>query len=90
MIIVEKLAQMWNFFMFQCDSWVWFWSVNNNMIIIPKSLLLRLGFVHIDLMDVYIFLYFCTAWTKGCTDALLYQEGQKEFNLFPLPKFNAG
>jgi len=39
---------------------------------------------------VYIFLFFCTAWTQGCTDALLYQEGQKELNLFPPPQLNTG
>lgn len=83
---MEKLAQIWNFFMLLCDSWILFRSLSNNMII-PKSLLLRLG---IDLMDMSIFLFICTAWTKGCTDALLYQEGQKELNLFPPSQLNTG
>lgn len=77
------------FLIFLCDSWILYLSVNDNMVI-PKSLLLRLGFQHIDLIDVYIFLFFCTAWTQGCTDALLYQEGQKELNLFPPPQLNTG
>jgi len=77
------------FLIFLCDSWILYLYVNDNMVI-PKSLLLRLGFQHIDLIDVHIFLFFCTAWTQGCTDALLYQEGQKELNLFPPPQLNTG
>jgi len=40
------------FLIFLCDSWILYLSVNDNMVI-PKSLLLRLGFQHIDLICYY-------------------------------------
>jgi hypothetical protein len=37
---------------------------------------------------MHFFFFFWTAWTKGCTNALLHQEEQKELNLLSLPQLN--